>query len=94
MITDDNGLPQNRGRRGGGTLRPDDPSPAEIERLCEIIRQSWPEWRLNQGRQEWVVQQHYSQLADALMGSHIRGIPLQDAPRRTRGSSWDRWGGH
>jgi hypothetical protein len=70
VITDDNGLPQNRGRRGGGTLRPDDPSPAEIERLCEIIREQWPEWRLNQGCREWVVQEHYAKLADTILGVH------------------------
>lgn len=70
MITDDNGLPQNRGRRGGGTVRPDDPSPAEIERICELIRQEWPESRLNQGRREWVVQEHYARLADLILGVH------------------------
>lgn len=68
MVTDDNGLPQNRGRRGGGTVRPGDPSPEEIERLCEIIRQSWPEWRLQQGREDWVVQEHYASLAEAILG--------------------------
>jgi hypothetical protein len=51
-------------------MRPDDPSPAEIERLCELIRQSWPEWRLNQGREEWVVQEHYGKLADTILGVH------------------------
>ncbi len=70
MITDDNGLPQNRGRRGGGTTRPADPCPAEIARLCELIRQDWPEWRLNQGQQEYVVQEHYARLAEAILGTH------------------------
>lgn len=70
MITDDNGLACNRGRRGGGVTRPDDPDPAEIERLCAIIRQSWPEWRLNQGREDWVVQEHYASLAEAILGVH------------------------
>ena len=68
MITDDNGLPENRGRRGGGTLRPDDPSPAEIQRLCEIIRQNWPAWRLDTGREDWVVQEHYGRLAEEILG--------------------------
>jgi hypothetical protein len=69
VITDDTSLPQNRGRRGGGTARPDDPCPAEIARLCAIIRSEWPEWRLNQGRSEWVVQEHYAKLADAILGT-------------------------
>ena len=68
MITDDNGLPQNRGRRGGGCRRPDDPSPQDIERICRLIREQWPAWRLQQGRQEWQVQEHYSRLADAILG--------------------------
>ncbi len=68
MITDDNGLACNRGRRGGGTARPDDPSPQEIERLCEMIRRDWPAWRLQQGREEWVVPEHYSALAERILG--------------------------
>lgn len=68
MITDDTGLPQNRGRRGGGTTRPDDPSPDEIRRLCELIRSEWPESRLNQGTLPWAVQEHYAKLAEVILG--------------------------
>jgi len=49
-------------------MRPDDPSPAEIERLCEIIRRDWPESRLQQGREEWAVPEHYASLAEAILG--------------------------
>jgi hypothetical protein len=68
VISANNSLPQNRGRRGGGTVPAEDPSPEEIQRLCELIRQEWPEWRLRQGREDWVVPEHYAKLAETILG--------------------------
>lgn len=50
-ITDDNGLEENRGKRGGWTVKVDAPSPEEIRACCERIRASWrdPLLRLEMG---------------------------------------------
>lgn len=53
-ITDDTGLDENRGKRGGPTVEVEAPSIEEIRQRCEVIRASWedPLLRLELGLSE------------------------------------------
>lgn len=67
--TDNNGLEENRGHRGGRAQEVPAPSPAEIAAACEEIRKSWPAWRLRlrAGFSRWRVQSvHCRQLGRML----------------------------
>lgn len=53
-ITDDTGLKENKGKRGGPTVEVEAPSEREIRQRCEVIRASWsdPLLRLELGLSE------------------------------------------
>lgn len=59
-ITDDTGLEENRGKRGGPTVEVEAPTPEEIRAGCERIRASWrdPLLRLELGLSETFHLQH------------------------------------